>query len=96
MHASGGRKGLAELKQTGTHHEQWFVRLSAVQALAEIAKSYGKNQSANSTTATQPGDDVLNQRTDLLNENLRKKAAEIVDAIKAQEKDENLIRIYSK
>jgi aminopeptidase N len=89
-------KGLAELQQTGTHHEQWFVRLSAVQALAEIAKSYGKNQSTSNTTATQPGDDVLKQRTELLNENVRKKAAEIVETIKAQEKDENLIRIYSK
>jgi hypothetical protein len=89
-------KGLAELQQTGTHHEQWFVRLSAVQALAEIAKSYGKNQSSNNPTAPQPGDDVLKQRTELLNENLRKKAAEIVEVIKAQEKDENLIRIYSK
>lgn len=90
-------EGIKLLSETGYHHPQWFVRLSAVRSLAEISKSYGKKSLRDDQGGTtQPGDSILEERVAMANEKVRKSAEEEVNAIKAQETDPNLKKIYNK
>jgi aminopeptidase N len=90
---ANAEKGIAEIADVGYNYSQWFVRLSASQALAEINKSYGKNKTDTTTPASNT---VLNERAEIENELVRKKASELLTDIKAKETDPNLVRIYNK
>jgi hypothetical protein len=68
-----------------------------VRSLAEISKSYGKKSFRDDQGGTvQPGDSILEERVAMANEKVRKSAEEEVNAIKAQETDPNLKKIYNK
>ncbi len=89
--------GIDRIAAIGNNYPQWMVRLSAVQTLSEISKSYGKTDSGNpGGEISKPGDTVLNDRMNTENESVRKKAEEMLIEIKSKEKDLNLLKIYNK
>ncbi len=89
--------GIDKIAAIGNNYPQWMVRLSAVQTLSEISKSYGKTDSGNpGGEISKPGDTILNDRMNTENESVRKKAEEMLIEIKSKEKDLNLLKIYNK
>lgn len=80
-------KGLETISDIGFNHPQWFIRLSATQALAEIAKSYGSDRPIGTN-----GGDATTSNTD----NVKKRADELVQEIKAKETDPQLMKIYKR
>lgn len=80
-------KGMETIADIGFNHPQWFIRLSATQALAEIAKSYGVDRPA----GTNGGDAII-----VSTDNIKKKADELVQQIKAKETDPQLLKIYQR
>ena len=90
-------KGVDQIANVGGNYPQWVVRLSAVQSLSEIAKSYGKSSIKQPEgQVAKPGDNVLNDRSEIENSAVRKKAEELMIDIKSKEKDLNLMKIYHK
>ena len=73
--------GMNNIADVGFNHPQWFVRLSATQTLAEISKSYGKDNSSLPVAET---DQVKTAATELMNK------------IKEKESDPQLLRIYNR
>ena len=74
--------GIGKVSKLAYTHSQWFVRLAASQVLAEVANSYGKSIPATSS-------EFINY------ENVKKKAQEVLDDVKAKETDPNLLRFYN-
>lgn len=79
--AQSGVKVVGSIAYT---HPQWFVRLAASQALAEVSKSYGKERMG------QGGDG--DAQIDIV----RKSALDVLEDVKAKETDPNLLRFYSR
>jgi aminopeptidase N len=73
--------GMNNIADVGFNHPQWFVRLSATQTLAEISKSYGKDNPSLPVAET---DQVKTAATELMNK------------IKEKESDPQLLRIYNR
>jgi aminopeptidase N len=73
--------GMNHIADVGFSHPQWFVRLSATQTLAEISKSYGKDNPSLPVAET---DQVKTAATELMNK------------IKERESDPQLLRIYNR
>ncbi|MFM7903385.1 MAG: hypothetical protein ACKPAD_15555, partial [Bacteroidota bacterium] len=82
--AKNASMGIGVIAKTAYSHPQWFVRLAASQALAEVAKSYGKEKLAQSGGV------------DSEVESVRKSASTVLDDVKAKETDPNLLRFYSR
>lgn len=80
-------KGFEAISDIGFNHPQWFIRLSATQALAEIAKSYGSDR----PVGTNGGD-----ATTISTDHVKKRADELVQQIKAKETDPQLLKIYQR
>ncbi len=94
---SNANNGIDQIATIGGNYPQWVVRLSAVQTLSEIAESYGKNSGKQPEgQIAKPGDTVINERQEIENSNVRKKAEALMIEIKSKEKDLNLLKIYSK
>jgi aminopeptidase N len=83
-------KGMDEIASVGMHHNLWFVRFSAAQALAEIAKSYGK-----SITSTGVAEAVAVSDPQMA-ETVRKKAETLLSEVKGKETDAKLLKIYTR
>lgn len=91
------KKGIDQIAKIGGSYPQWIVRLSAVQTLSEISKSYGRPVSAKQNGSVQNNENaVLNERNEIENNIVRKKAEEYLIEIKSKEKDINLVKIYQK
>ena len=82
--AKNALSGIAAIAKTAYSHPQWFVRLAASQALAEVSKSYGKEKLAQ------------NGGVDSEVESVRNSATSVLDDVKAKETDPNLLRFYSR
>jgi len=87
-------KGIDEIAAIGRNYPQWIVRLSAVQTLSEISRSYG-NSSVRPVSGGTNTSSVLNDRSDIENSTVRKKAESVMLEIKSKEKDLNLVKIYN-
>jgi aminopeptidase N len=89
------------IEDIGRNSSLWYVRLSAVQTLSEIAKKYEDEElkmNGELTAMTRegkPAADITRKSTEI-SEVTRKKSAlqKIVESIKKNEKDVNLMRIY--
>ncbi|MBL0339669.1 MAG: HEAT repeat domain-containing protein [Bacteroidetes bacterium] len=84
-------QGLDNIAEIGKNYPSWVVRLAATQSLSEIAKSYGKKSAG---TEDVPANQVLKDREEIENGNVRKRADDLLTQIKSAEKDERLIKIY--
>jgi aminopeptidase N len=73
--------GMNNIADVGFNHPQWFVRLSATQTLAEISKSYGKDN------VSTPAPEI---------ESVKTRADELMKSIKEKESDPQLLRIYNR
>ncbi|MFN5324096.1 MAG: M1 family metallopeptidase [Bacteroidota bacterium] len=74
--------GIISISKQAFSHPQWFVRLAAAQALAELGKSYGKSTSSDPIPVAVEG--------------VRKKADELLAEVKAKETDPNLLRFFNR
>jgi aminopeptidase N len=90
-------KGLVPVSDIATGDPQWFVRLSAVQALSEIASSFGRKTLKNTETLPPvPADAEAKAKLDSECEQVRTRAETLLTTAKEKETDPNLLRIYRK
>ena len=88
-------RGIDEIAAIGSDHPQWIVRLSAVQTLSEISRSFGNiTMRQPGSNESGPGANTLNERSEMENSAVRKKAEAVMTEIKSKEKDLNLVKIY--
>jgi aminopeptidase N len=94
-------QSLKTFEDIGRNASSWFVRLSAVQTLSEIAKKYENEETKYSgelkamTTENKPPAEIAKKGTELTEASKRKETIlKVVESIKKNEKDPNLMRIY--